>query len=141
MVGSGDTFVQAMRLVLRTVDSFVASYVDDSAVHSDSWESHLKQVDSYLSVIQNRGFTLGLAKCECAKPTIKFVGHIIGSGKRRLDTDRVYSVIGKLCEPGYKKQLRKIFGFFSYWREYLQNFSEVAKPLTDLTVKRVPNQL
>ena len=28
-------------------------------------------------------------------------------------------------------------GFFSYFREHIPNFAEIAKPLTDLTAKRV----
>jgi RNase H-like domain found in reverse transcriptase len=40
-----------------------------------------------------------------------------------------------------KKQLRQILGFFSFFRDYLPNFAEIARPLTDLTVKRVPNRI
>jgi hypothetical protein len=47
----------------------------------------------------------------------------------------------KLKEPETKKQLRRIIGFFSFWRDYLPSFSSIAKPLTDLTTKRVPERI
>jgi len=37
--------------------------------------------------------------------------------------------------------VRQILGFFSYFRDYIPRFSELAKPLTDLTGKRVPSRV
>ncbi len=112
MVGSGDTFVRALLKVLQPIRKFTKSYVDDMAVHSNAWEEHLSNVDSYLRVIRDSGFTLGLSKCEFAKPTVKFVGHIIGSGLRRVDPEKVVAAVRNLKEPETKKQLRQILGFF-----------------------------
>ncbi len=111
------------------------------AVHSDTWQLHLHHLDAYLRVIADSGFTLGLSKCEFAKPKIKFVGHIIGSGYRAVDPDKVHKAVYNLKEPENKKQLRQILGFFSFWRDYIPNFSAIVKPLTDLTAKRVPDRI
>jgi len=43
--------------------------------------------------------------------------------------------------PENKKQIRQVLGFFSYFRDYIPNFSAIAKPLTDLTGKRVSNHI
>jgi len=43
--------------------------------------------------------------------------------------------------PETKKQVRQILGFFSYFRDYIPKFSELAKPLTDLTGKRIPSRV
>jgi len=43
--------------------------------------------------------------------------------------------------PETKKQVRQIMGFFSYFRDYIADFSAVAKQLTDLTSKKIPNQV
>jgi len=51
------------------------------AVYSDSWKQHLNHVEEYLSHIKESGLTLNLNKCEFAKPEIKYVGHVVGSGK------------------------------------------------------------
>jgi len=40
-----------------------------------------------------------------------------------------------------KKQLRGILGFFSYFRKFIPNFAAKAKSLTDLTSKRVPQNI
>ena len=85
MRSSGCTFVTALKQILQPIREFTQSYVDDMAVHSDNWRDHLSHVERFLSVIKESGFTLGLNKCQFGKNEIKFVGHIIGSGKRRAD--------------------------------------------------------
>ena len=63
------------------------------------------------------------------------MGHLIGSGKRRADPDKVEAV-KNMKVPKTKKQVRQVLGFFSYFRDYIPNFSAIAKPLTDLTSKK-----
>jgi len=55
-------------------------------------------------------------------PEVKFVGHIIGSGQRRADPNKVSAVKG-MKTPETKKQIRQILGFFSYFRDYIANFA------------------
>jgi hypothetical protein len=141
MVGSGDTFVRAVRQVLQPIRDISKSYVDDMAVHSDFWADHLHDIDRFLTAIKRSGFTLGLRKCDFARPYIKYIGHLIGSGKRGVDPEKVYDAMEKLKEPETKKQLRQIIGFFSFFRDYIPNFASVAKPLTDLTGKRIPERI
>ena len=43
--------------------------------------------------------------------------------------------------PETKKQVRRLIGFFSYFRDYIPGFAEIAQPLTELTGKRVPNRV
>jgi hypothetical protein len=62
------------------------------------------------------GFTLGLRKCEFAKSSIKFVGHIVGSGQRGVDPDKAYEAVTSLKEPESKKQVRQVLGFL-FWRD------------------------
>ena len=114
--------------------------VDDMAVHSSERNQHLKDVQLYLNAMRDNGFTLGINKCEFAKPKVKYIGHIIGSGERRVDPGKIKTV-QELQEPKTKKQIRQLLGFFSFFREYMPNYAMHAKPLTDLTGKGVPERL
>jgi len=62
---------------------------------------------------------------------------VIGSGKRRADPDK----IEHMKRPETKTQVRQVLGFFSWFREYIPDFAIHAKPLTDLTVKRVLSEI
>ena len=74
--------------------------------------SHL---DKFLHEIKLSGLTLNLKKCNFAVGEVKFVGHIIGSGQRRADPDKI-SAMQYMTTPVDKKQVRQILGFFSFFR-------------------------
>jgi len=100
----------------------------------------MKDLESFLKAIIHAGMTLNLKKCEFAKGEVRFVGHLIGSGQRRVDPDRLKAV-KDMKIPQSKKHVRQTVVFYSYFRDCIPNFSALAKPLTDLTAKTVPNQI
>ena len=140
MRNAGQTFVRAMQIILRPLKEFADSYVDDSAVHSNTWRYHLSHLEEFLKTMRNEGVTLNLKKCRFAQHMVKFCGEIVGSGIRRPDPDKI-TAIHQMSDPETKKQLRRLLGFFSYFRKYIEAFAEKAKLLTDLTAKRVPQNI
>ena len=140
MRSSGNTFCRAIQLVLKPIKEFAASYVDDMAVHSMKWNRHLEHIDRFLSTIRKAGLTLKLSKCRFALPEVKFCGQLVGSGTRRADPEKV-AAVEKLQVPETKRHVRQILGFFAFFRENIPNFAALAKPLTDLTAKGVPNKV
>ena len=84
--------------------------------------------------------TLSIEKCEFAESEVKFVIHFVGSEGRRPDPDRLKG-LEKMSRPQTKKELRKLLGAFGYYPDYVEHFAHIVKPLTDLTSKKVPNQL
>jgi len=137
MRNSGSSFVRAIESVLRPIHDFTSSYVDDMATGSKDWPEHLSHIDQFLTVIKSAGLTLNLLKCEFAKSEVKFVGQYVGSGSRRPDFEK-FRPIRELQRPVTQKQLRSILGLFGYFRDYIANYAQIAKPLTDLTMKGVP---
>ena len=114
--GSGPAFVRVLQLVLQPIREFADSYVDDISVFSDQWRSHLSQLEKFLQVIKDSGFTLNLEKTCLAQNQVRFLGHIIGSGQRKIDPDKV-RVVQEMKRPENKKKIRQVFGFFSYFRD------------------------
>jgi len=93
-----------------------------------------------LHVIKEFGFTLNLKECKFAQSHFKYVGHIIRCGEQKPDPERV-ATVKDMKVPATKRQVRRLIGFFSYFLDYIKNFAEIAKPLTDLIGKRVLSKL
>ena len=140
MKASGSTFVRVIQHILQPLKRFAAAYADDMSVFSDSWPLHLQQLEKFLQAIRGAGLTLNLKKCNFGRSEVKFCGHLVGSGQRRADPDKVASV-QYLKTPETKTQVRQILGFFSWFRDYIPDFATHAKALTDLTAKRIPNKI
>lgn len=137
---AGYTYTKALRQALYPAKDFTASYIDDSATFSYSFESHMADLEIFLSLIQKAGFTFNIKKCQFAQKEVHFLGCIVGSGRYRPDPSKISTVHG-LKIPQTKKEVRQILGFFSHFQTYIPNYAKIAKCITDLTKKRTPNKI
>lgn len=80
---------------------------------------------------------MSLKKCTFAKPEVKFVGHILGSGMHRPDEEKL-KVVSDLARPVTKRDVRRTLGFFSYFRSYIPDAANLTCVLSDLVAKDKP---
>lgn len=69
-----------------------------------------------------------------------FCGQIIGSGKRRINSER-FTAIERMQPPQTKSDVRKMLGLFGWYRDYIPQYAEITRPLTDLTSNKRPNKV
>ncbi|GBL76525.1 hypothetical protein AVEN_53267-1 [Araneus ventricosus] len=68
---------------------------------------------------------------------IKYLRHIIGAGRHETDPEKLHAT--EIIErPRTKSALKSALGLFNYYQNYIKNYAEIAKPLTDLTKKNIP---
>ena len=137
---ASNTFIRAMTQVLHPVRSFTEPFVDDMAVVSMNWNDHLEHLEKFLQTVEETGLTLNLKKCNFAQNKIKFVGHIVGSGCIEPDPGKI-ATINDIQPPTTKKDVRRIMGFFSYFRNFIPALAEKARVITDLTRDNVPTKV
>ena len=73
MKNSGVTFAIAIEMILKPNKGIAESYVDDMAIHSGDWQTHLRDIKRFLIAIRDSGLTLNLGKCEFGMNSVKFV--------------------------------------------------------------------
>ena len=137
---ASNSFQRVMDELLREHMSYSGAYIDDTAVFSMVWSDHLEHLDKVLTSFAAVGLTLKLSKCKFGLAKVKFIGHYIGSGTKTVLQDKV-EAIRAIPEPHTKKLLRSFLGMCGFYRMYIPNFSEIARPLTDLTKNRQSNHL
>lgn len=130
------TFERTMNHLLASHQEYASAYLDDIAIFSASWDEHVEHLKTVLGVLEGAGFTANLEKSQVAQGTIKYLGHIVGSGTHSPDPDKI-AAIRQLKRPETEKQLRSVLGLCDYYREYVPGYAEIAEPLTRLTGKRV----
>ncbi|GFX35474.1 retrovirus-related Pol polyprotein from transposon 17.6 [Trichonephila clavipes] len=87
-------------------------------------------LDTILTKLSELNFTVNLKKCAFGKAQIKYLGHIIGSGKHEPDPEKT-AVINNLPVPKTKKELRSVLGLCNYYLEAPSLYSPVPdKPYT-----------
>ncbi|GFV84364.1 retrovirus-related Pol polyprotein from transposon 297 [Trichonephila clavipes] len=134
------TYQRAMSKVVQTISDFACAYIDDLEIFSDTWEEQLNHLEEVFKRLKHFNFSVNLGKCEFARQKVKYLGHVIGSGKHSPDKERI-KTIQNLQAPMTKKQLRSALGLCNFYRQYIPNFAKIALPLTELTKKKVPNEI
>ena len=66
---------------------------------------------------------------------VKYLGHVLSAEGIQPDPDKVQAM-QRLTIPRTVKQVRSFVGMASYYRRFIPNFNEVARPLTQLIQKR-----
>jgi len=52
--------MRAVQHILHPIRKFTASFVDDISVYSNQFDQHLSDMDKFLQIINDSGFTLNL---------------------------------------------------------------------------------
>ena len=73
-------------------------------------------------------------KCAWKVQKVNFLGVIMGKGKIEMEEDKVAGVL-KWPVPKTVRDVRKFLGLANYYRRFVKNFAEIARPLNNLTKK------
>jgi hypothetical protein len=87
-----------------------------------------------LAQLRENDLFLKPAKCEFNKAKVEYLGMVIEGGKMSMDSGKLRG-ISDWPTPTTVKQVRGFLGFGNFYRQFIRNFSELAKPLNDLLKK------
>lgn len=136
MKNSGATYQRMINFCLKDLPD-VRGYIDDILIFSQSWSNHIESIKSVFSRLQEANLTVNLAKTDFCKAKVIYLGHEIGQGSV-APTDAKINCINEFPVPENVKQLQRFLGMVGFYRNFCNNFSFVANPLTNLLKKSVP---
>ena len=135
--GGPSTFMLVMNEVFRDlVDHGVIIYMDDIAVYSKTADEHLRLLKDVFDRLKKNRLFVKLSKCEFMKPSIEFLGHSISAEGVKMLSDKVKSII-EWPRPRNEKHVASFLGLLGYYRRFIENFSQIALPLSDLAKEKV----
>jgi hypothetical protein len=114
----------------------VLVFFDDILVYSKTLEEHLDHLRQVFSLLEKDGWLLKLSKCRFAKQEIAYLGHVISANGVATDPSKIQSIQAR-PHPQDIKQLRSFLGLAGYYRNFVQRYALLARPLTDLLKKGV----
>ncbi|RXN24878.1 Retrovirus-related Pol poly from transposon [Labeo rohita] len=128
------TFQRSMEEMLDSLrDECCIPYLDDILCYAKTFEEHVESMRRVLRALQHHGVKLKPEKCELFRSEVRYVGRLVSAEGVRIDPkdlEAVRSLTNKT--PHTVGDVRRLLGFLSYYRAFIQDFSRVAKPLYEL---------
>ncbi|KAL0560205.1 hypothetical protein IC582_000605 [Cucumis melo] len=108
-------FMDLMNRVFREfLDTFVIVFIDDILIYSNTEAEH----EEHLRIVS-------------------FLGHVVSKAGVSVDPAKIEAVTG-WTRPSAVSEVRSFLGLAGYYRRFVENFSRIATPLTQLTRKGAP---
>lgn len=85
------------------------------------------------------GLKLSVVKCQICLPRVRYLGHIVSAEGVAPDPDKIEAVTS-WPKPTNLKTLQSFLGFCGYYHRFIQNYSAIVRPLTELTKGYAPPQ-
>nr|ABD28305.1 RNA-directed DNA polymerase (Reverse transcriptase) [Medicago truncatula] len=128
-------FMEYMNRIFHAfLDRFVVVFIDDILIYSKTEEEHAEHLKIVLQVLKEKKLYAKLSKCEFWLKEVSFLGHVISGDGIVVDPSKVEAV-SQWETPKSVTEIRSLLGLAGYYRRFIEGFSKLALPLTQLTCK------
>ena len=114
------------------LDEGVVVYLDDILIYSEDEKSHIDLVRRVMERIRVAKLCCSIKKSDIHVREIKFSGYHITPEGISMSTAKEESV-KNWPVPRNVKDVQAFLGFANFYRRFIEGFSKICKPLTDLT--------
>ena len=112
----------------------VLVYLDDLIIFAKDYQEHFERISEVFERLLQARLKLSPKKCHFLQRKIYYLGHIIEDGKISPDPSKTH-LIDTYPIPKNLKEVRSFTALVSYYRKYIKNFAQIAKPLSCLLEK------
>ncbi|KAA0033012.1 pol protein [Cucumis melo var. makuwa] len=131
-------FMDLMNRVFREfLDTFVIVFIDDILIYSETEAEHEEHLPMVLQTLRDNKLYAKFLKCEFWLKQVSFLGHVVSKDGVSVDPTKIEAVTS-WPRPSTVSEVRNFLGLAGYYRRFVENFSRIATPLTQLTRKRAP---
>ena len=116
------------------IDRFCIVYSDDVLMYLDNLEQHKWDVQNIINSIYHAGMSLKPSKCEFQKTETEYLGFIVSQQGIKVDKVKTKG-IRTLAQSTRKKEIQSFSRFSNFDRQFIEGFSQIAKPLYRLSEK------
>jgi hypothetical protein len=122
------------KVFMEYLDKFLVVFIDDILVYLRSEEEHEEHLRLALQKLREHSLYTKLSKCEFWMKQVAFLGHVISKGGISMDPSKVQDVLSWNA-PMSVGNIWSFLGLAGYYRRFIEGFSKVSKPMTELLEK------
>ena len=137
LTNAGASYQRMMDMCLSGL-SFdrILAYMDDVVIFSRTFHEHMEELHTVFEKLLAANITLKASKCVIASDSVDFLGYRL-SEKGIRPQERLVSAIREFQRPTTRRAVKSFLGMAGFYRTFVPNFAEIARPLTNLTSDNV----
>ncbi|KAE8193097.1 hypothetical protein CF328_g5149 [Tilletia controversa] len=109
---------------------YAIAYLDDVVIFSDTFEDHIRHVDSILASLERAGLTVSPSKCYFGYDSVALLGFRVSSLGLMTNKEKTTAVL-EFPEPTNGVEARRFFAMAAWYRRFVANFASRARPIND----------
>ncbi|KAL4022892.1 hypothetical protein IC575_016638 [Cucumis melo] len=117
--------------------SFVIVFIDDILIYSKTEVEHEEHLHQVLGTLRANKLYAKFSKCEFRLKKLSFLRHVVSTEGVSVDLAKI-EVVTSWPRPFTINEVRSFLGLAGYYRRFVEDFSRIASPLTQLTKKGTP---
>jgi hypothetical protein len=122
------------KVFMKFLDKFVVVFIDDILIYSKTEEEHAEHLRLVLGTLREHQLYAKFSKCEFWLKEVGFLGHVISAGGVSVDPSKIKSIMERKA-PTNPTEVRAFLGLAGYYQKFVEGFSSIARPLTQLLKK------
>ena len=112
----------------------VVVFIDDVIVGTDTEEGHDELVAEVVKRLEENDLYVKPEKCKWKVKKVEFLGVVIGLEGIKMEKEKVKGVV-EWPTPKCVKDVQKFLGLANYYRQFIEGFASIARPLHDMVKK------
>lgn len=116
-----------------------AVYLDDVLIYTYTINDGMKKLEGALKLLREEGSTLNLTKCNFLFESVAYLSYEITKGTVNPG-ERKVKAIHDFPTPINVRNIRQFIGLTGYFRHFVKNYADMARPLTQLLRKDEMNE-
>ena len=122
------------KVFMEELDKFVVVFIDDILVYSATAREHEEHLRIVLERLREHQLYAKFSKCEFWLEEVAFLGHVLTAKGVAVDPSKIQAV-KDWEQPQNVTEIRSFLGLAGYYRRFIENFSKIARPMTNLLKK------
>lgn len=122
------------RVIGFDLEPQVFVYLDDIVVATKTLDEHLELLKIVAERLRNANLTISLDKSRFCRKKVTYLGYLLTGEGVSIDNSRIEPILN-YSRPKCVKDVRRLLGLCGFYQRFIQNYSRIVSPISDLLKK------